>query len=287
MITSAASLTTDGLTEVPNPAFGGGRAQPKLIKRDYGFGTQPAPCTLGGQRHARANVTWGNDADHGRRAEPACRTGAAARCVRGSGAVGAHTSTLGVTLSVATPADARGAAAEGRRAWPEASRRRSTRRPPGDLILVKPGMYEEMVVMTKPVRLQGVGALSTTINVVTTPAENIQAWLDKMGNLLLSHPGLPAAEPAGDDARAVPAGDVAAVVGDEGPGVMVLAKQADRLRACLAASQRRANDAYCLHNENARRRAVASASQRRPVRAGPAAITVTTAPPRLRDGNQV
>ncbi len=58
----------------------------------------------------------------------------------------------------------------------------------GDLILVKPGVYEEMVVMTKPVRLQGAGALSTAINVVTTPTENIQAWLDKMGNLLLASP---------------------------------------------------------------------------------------------------
>ncbi len=44
----------------------------------------------------------------------------------------------------------------------------------GDLILVQPGTYEEMVVMTKPVRLQGAGALSTVINVVTTPSENVQ-----------------------------------------------------------------------------------------------------------------
>ncbi len=39
--------------------------------------------------------------------------------------------------------------------------------------------------MTKPVRLQGAGASTTAINVVTTPAEQIQNWLDKVGNLLL------------------------------------------------------------------------------------------------------
>ena len=83
--------------------------------------------------------------------------------------------------------------------------------------------------MTKPVRLQGVGALSTAINVVTTPAENIQAWLDKVGNLLLASPAADAGsyllpnQPAMTPAP-FQSGDVAAVVGDEGPGVMVLGK---------------------------------------------------------------
>ena len=60
--------------------------------------------------------------------------------------------------------------------------------------------------MTKPVRLQGAGALSTIINVVTTPSENVQAWLDYTGQLLIDQPGVPAAEPAGHDPGAVPAG---------------------------------------------------------------------------------
>ena len=135
---------------------------------------------------------------------------------------------------------------------------------PGDLILVGPGTYEEMVVMTKPVRLQGVGALSTAINVVTTPAENIQAWLDKMGNLLLSTPAyLLPNQPAMTPAPFQP-GDVSAVVGDEGPGVMVLSQNlaigtgANQGR-CLTALGQGAitndfaaprNQAYCLHNEN-------------------------------------
>ncbi len=39
VIKSAASLTADGLTEVPNPRFDGSNTYPKLIKRDYGFST--------------------------------------------------------------------------------------------------------------------------------------------------------------------------------------------------------------------------------------------------------
>ena len=97
-------------------------------------------------------------------------------------------STLGITLTVATPQ--MHAAKPPVSLWTRVKHPGGDRRgdQPGDLILVKPGVYEEMVVMTKPVRLQGAGALSTIINVVTTPAENVQNWLDKVGNLLAIRP---------------------------------------------------------------------------------------------------
>ena len=41
---------------------------------------------------------------------------------------------------------------------------------PGDLILVDPGTYRENLIMWKPVRLQGVGAASVTINADAHPA---------------------------------------------------------------------------------------------------------------------
>ena len=180
--------------------------------------------TLGGQRIPY--TSWSND--RSRRgaglsglsvaAFASSRTGelVVERCVGGkSNVTGGSTTTgtcndgrksvLGITLNVATP-------------------QMHTARPPkvvqpgqkiqaaidaasaGDLILVKPGTYEEMVVMTKPVRLQGAGALSTVINVVTTPTENVQAWLDSWATCSRSRqPGLPAAEPAGDDAGAASA----------------------------------------------------------------------------------
>jgi hypothetical protein len=47
---------------------------------------------------------------------------------------------------------------------------------PGDLIIVGPGNYNEVVLMWKPVRLQGVGAASVTINADAHPGGNIDSW---------------------------------------------------------------------------------------------------------------
>src|SRR5215469_5318164 len=47
---------------------------------------------------------------------------------------------------------------------------------PGDLILVGPGTYRENLLMWKPVRLQGVGAESVTINADAHPAGKMDAW---------------------------------------------------------------------------------------------------------------
>ena len=41
---------------------------------------------------------------------------------------------------------------------------------PGDLIIVDPGTHKELLIMWKPVRLQGVGAASSVINADTHPA---------------------------------------------------------------------------------------------------------------------
>jgi hypothetical protein len=47
---------------------------------------------------------------------------------------------------------------------------------PGDLIIVPPGTYNEMILMWKPVRLQGVGAASSIINANTQPAGKMDPW---------------------------------------------------------------------------------------------------------------
>ena len=46
----------------------------------------------------------------------------------------------------------------------------------GDLIFVAPGTYKENLLMWKPVRLQGVGAASVTINADAHPAGKMDAW---------------------------------------------------------------------------------------------------------------
>ncbi len=52
---------------------------------------------------------------------------------------------------------------------------------PGDMIIVPPGTYNEMVVMWKPVRLQGVGAASSVIDANTQPAGKLLTpWRQKV-----------------------------------------------------------------------------------------------------------
>jgi hypothetical protein len=58
---------------------------------------------------------------------------------------------------------------------------------PGDLILVAPGIYNEMIVMWKPVKLQGWGAGTTVINARQVPTENIIAWRNKVRGLVANN----------------------------------------------------------------------------------------------------
>jgi hypothetical protein len=54
---------------------------------------------------------------------------------------------------------------------------------PGDLVMVEPGVYLEMLVMTKPIRLQGWGASSTIVNPVQSPTQKIADWRVKLNAL--------------------------------------------------------------------------------------------------------
>src|SRR5271157_318957 len=47
---------------------------------------------------------------------------------------------------------------------------------PGDLLILTPGTYQEMVLMWKPVRLQGVGAATSIIDANTQPAGKLDPW---------------------------------------------------------------------------------------------------------------
>jgi hypothetical protein len=63
---------------------------------------------------------------------------------------------------------------------------------PGDLIMVDPGVHNELIVMWKPVRLQGVGSASSIINANTHPAGKLDAWRQRVNCLFgLSLNGTP------------------------------------------------------------------------------------------------
>jgi hypothetical protein len=51
---------------------------------------------------------------------------------------------------------------------------------PGDLIIVPPGTYSEMLLMWKPVRLQGVGAASSIIDANAHPAGKLDPWRQRV-----------------------------------------------------------------------------------------------------------
>ena len=65
---------------------------------------------------------------------------------------------------------------------------------PGDLIMVPAGNYQEMVMMWKPVRLQGVAAASSIIDANAQPAGKMDPWRVQLGCLFgLDQKGYPLA----------------------------------------------------------------------------------------------
>ena len=58
----------------------------------------------------------------------------------------------------------------------------------GDVILVPPGRYTELIRMWKPIRLQGAGEGSTILDASTSPNDRIQAWQQWVDSFMASHP---------------------------------------------------------------------------------------------------
>jgi hypothetical protein len=158
----------------------------KTITRHYGFGNTQGTVTIGG---ATATITGWSDTQiqvsvppvTGKNAVPQCAVqqqaqygGSTAYCgqlvitaANGKQSVDTVTVTIGgksPTLvqsgsSIQTAID---------------------NAEPGDLILVGPGVYNELVIMWKPVRLQGVAAVSSVINANTHPAGKLDPWRAKV-----------------------------------------------------------------------------------------------------------
>lgn len=89
-----------------------------------------------------------------------------------------------------------------------------------DLILVGPGTYEELVIMWKPVKLQGWGPGSVTINAIKTPAEKLLDWRAKVTQLIADE--FVDLLPAQEVGAGVP--EPVTLFTEEGPGIIVLAK---------------------------------------------------------------
>ena len=99
---------------------------------------------------------------------------------------------------------------------------------PGDLIMVAPGTYREMVIMSKPVMLQGSGA-ATVINAVNDESNKLVNWRVLADNLVVSGavdvilPGQEAPATAGNTTTLAVA-EPALFFTEEGAGIFVVMK---------------------------------------------------------------
>ncbi|WP_185646390.1 choice-of-anchor Q domain-containing protein [Burkholderia sp. Bp9143] len=191
-------LTINALGDqpVPNNAYNGPAASTtpfnqKFVTRHYGFGSRPASCptigacpnvTIGG---LPAVVTSWSDTQIKAVVPPLIGTQAACTIQqRGvltptacgelviTAANGKRTvDTVTVTVGGKPPTYVGGENATG-----DALQKAINNATPGDMIVVGPGTYNEMLVMWKPVRLQGVGAPSVVVNANTHPSGKMDIW---------------------------------------------------------------------------------------------------------------
>ncbi len=101
----------------------------------------------------------------------------------------------------------------------------------GDLIMLGPGTYPELVIMWKPVRLQGVGAASVIINAAKYPTEKLDYWRSRINPLFGIDPSGNLTGPAFVDplpGQVITGGTVllepTVLNTEEGAGITVLAK---------------------------------------------------------------
>lgn len=178
------TLTSAGQVSVPNPAYDGTAATPASIPRDYGFGGATGSVTLNGTIPLGING-WSDGSISA--TIPAGTPNGSYQLMVTRGDNGAVTKT-GLTFTVG--------GGQPRRVDPTGTTSPYTTiqaaidaLPNGGspLILVPPGTYEELVIMHRPVRLQGWGTHSTTINAVKAPAEKLANWRAKIGSLLTTN----------------------------------------------------------------------------------------------------
>jgi hypothetical protein len=171
------TITSIGLRDVPNPDFEPGvpGSQP-VITRDYRFGATQGRVTLGGLD--LPIVSWSSSVIVA--TVPGGYLTGQLLVQRGDNQAWSEsglTVHVGVCSATYVPTDV----ATIQAAIDAAA--------PGDLIIVKPGLYNENPILWKPLSLQGSGSSSTIIFAnATAPQDRLPAWHDKVLTLLGNDP---------------------------------------------------------------------------------------------------
>lgn len=176
----------DHMTEVEDPLAPRidstitGSTNAKKVKRDFGFGSSAGRVWIGNTEIPAASVSWANDKITVN--VPAGVATGQLRIRRANGMETVH----GLTVSIDQPGQPTSVV---HTVLPNTGNSHNLQDAidsanAGDLIMVRPGVYLEMLVMTKPVRLQGWGASSTIVNPVQSPTQKIADWRAKLNSLV-------------------------------------------------------------------------------------------------------
>lgn len=205
---STLTILSEGTISVPNPAYDGlGGTEPKTITRDYGFGAS-GTVTIGGVMQTVDD--WNSNSITVQVAN------AGQLEITRTDGLSPVSTVAGITVTVGGPAPipvSAGGSIQAAIDAPETT--------PGSLIMVGPGIYNESVIMWKPVRLQGWGPGSVTINAVKgVQAEKLLAWRTNVESLITSGAVdlLPGQEQGFGGVEPV------TLFTEEGAGILVLAK---------------------------------------------------------------
>jgi len=210
-------ITAVGPQQVSNPAFTVGGSEPLTITRFYNFGASEGQVSMVNEDGLSADVEIGNWGVNMIQLRVLASTDPGVYQLNVTTAAGI-TSPLGVSVTVGPlGANTVHSVSAGGSIQTVIDALTTL---PGDLIMVAPGVYEELVVMYKAVKLQGWGAPSVVINAVKRPGEKLQAWRDKVTNILTTNPNylLPGQTVGFDPANNEP--DL--LSRSEGPGILVM-----------------------------------------------------------------
>jgi len=172
------TILSPGDVKIPNPGCNS-RFDPACapqITRDYGFGATKGTVKIGGVEIPPANVTWTNKTISV--TVPAGILTGQLEVTRGDNGKAAVTG-ITVTVGPLPPGQSVMTVTPG-----QSIQAAIDLANPGDLIIVRPGKYDENIIMNKKVKLQGSSAFSTVINSAPTLPENLQNFRQRVQTLI-------------------------------------------------------------------------------------------------------